>query len=87
MIPQVKVPCVIDADGLNFLSQHNVALPPQTILTPHRGEMARLLKLKKIEGVDNDFLKTCQQFAEEKNVTLVLKGAPLSFSIPKSLFA
>ena len=39
-------PLVVDADGLNLLSQlpdWPAQLPPRTILTPHPGEMARLM--------------------------------------------
>ncbi len=39
------LPTVIDADGLNLLAAHShlwELLPPRTLLTPHRGEMARL---------------------------------------------
>lgn len=41
-------PLVVDADGLNALAQVDnwwQYLPPQTILTPHPGEMARLMRL------------------------------------------
>ncbi len=46
LLPQLKAPCVLDADALNGLAQHcqifsSMKQPP--ILTPHPGEMARLL--------------------------------------------
>ncbi len=43
-----QIPNVIDADGLNILSEmdwHGI-LPGPCVLTPHPGEMARLLRLK-----------------------------------------
>ena len=36
-------PVILDADGLNLLAQDPFPLPPETILTPHIGEAARLL--------------------------------------------
>lgn len=76
LLPKVTVPTVIDADALNSLAEKWVAVPEKTILTPHMGEMHRLLKLKQKFPLDLDFLTRCQRFSEDKNVTLVLKGAP-----------
>ncbi len=69
LLPQIKVPTVLDADALFFLSESTISLPEQTILTPHKGEMERLLK----KPVD---MESCRRFSEEKKVTLILKGAP-----------
>lgn len=76
VIPQVESPCVLDADALTFLSEEMVPLPRRTILTPHREELRRLLHLPTIEEVNNELLTTCQRYAEEHSVTLVLKGGP-----------
>ena len=76
VLPQLTAPCVIDADALTILSKEKIALPAQTIMTPHLGEMARLLKRGKTKEINLDFLKTCQEFAVENKVTLVVKGAP-----------
>jgi NAD(P)H-hydrate epimerase len=46
MAEQQRPRLVVDADGLNLLSKEAnwwTLLPPRTILTPHPGEMARLL--------------------------------------------
>ena len=76
---------VIDADGLNALAQTNVARPPtlvprarsntDIVLTPHPGEMARLIGTT-IPQIEADRIGTAQQFAQEWGVTLLLKGAP-----------
>jgi NAD(P)H-hydrate epimerase len=75
--PRELPPLVIDADGLNLLSEienwHNL-LPPDTILTPHPGEMGRLAKLKTSE-VQADRWGIASAKAQEWNVILVLKGA------------
>lgn len=76
LLPKVKIPTVIDADGLNSLAEKWVQLPEKTILTPHTGEMSRLLNIKGEVLHDMRFFNRCQHFAEEKNVTLVLKGGP-----------
>lgn len=76
LIPSLSVPCVIDADALFFFAQKKCKLPPQTIFTPHAGEMQRLLHLPERQKIDFEYLKKCQEFAEENKITLVHKGAP-----------
>lgn len=76
LIPKIKKPAVIDADALYFLSECNTTPPPESILTPHRGEMARLLHLPKTPELNQEFLQRCQDYTNEQNVTLILKGAP-----------
>lgn len=76
VIPRLQVPCVLDADALTILSAENIPYPEKCILTPHLGEMNRLLGLSSQVPVDMHYLRVCQNFAEEKNVTLVLKGGP-----------
>lgn len=75
VLPKITKPCVIDADALFFLSEEEVDLPEHVILTPHIGEFARLIK-SEVKEVDKEFLQVCQNFAENRRVTLVLKGGP-----------
>ena len=78
LIRESNVPTVIDADGINALSKSKEilsALSPQTVLTPHPGEMARLIG-ETVETLERDRIRIAQRFAETHNVTLVLKGAP-----------
>jgi NAD(P)H-hydrate epimerase len=76
--PPVTFPAlVIDADGLKLLSKIESwwkCLPPQTILTPHPGEMAILtgMPVGKIQG---DRMGVALRFAKEWNVVVILKGA------------
>ncbi|HIE27492.1 TPA: NAD(P)H-hydrate dehydratase [Candidatus Poribacteria bacterium] len=75
---EIKLPKVIDADGLNALSEKRELLnqlDSQTILTPHPGEMARLLDCSPGE-VESDRIDVAQQFAGKYGLTLVLKGVP-----------
>lgn len=70
-------PVVIDADGLNILADHIEilkGLDTPMVLTPHPGEMARLIKATSAE-VQKDRIKCARDFAEKFNVHVVLKGA------------
>ena len=72
---KISKPLVIDADGLFSLAKHpSWKLPSSCILTPHKQEMKRLLGSDTKEEIDWLFL--CQNYVEEKQVSLVLKGAP-----------
>lgn len=75
VVPQIKVPCVIDADALNILSEKDYKLPEKTVLTPHLGELKRLFHIPHAE-LSMEFLWQCNAYALQKNVTLVLKGGP-----------
>lgn len=76
VLSRITKPCVIDADALTMLSEHNVSLPPHAILTPHQGEMLRLLKKEKQKMKTEQLIEAAKKFIDEKKVTLVLKGAP-----------
>ena len=78
LIRESDCPIVIDADGLNALAKSKEllsSLRSQTVLTPHPGEMARLIG-GTVPEVERDRIGIAQQFAQEHNVTLVLKGVP-----------
>ncbi|MBI5272698.1 MAG: NAD(P)H-hydrate dehydratase [Chlamydiia bacterium] len=77
---KIKVPMVLDADAL----QKEMTFGLQTIATPHRGEMLRLLGIEAV-GLEEAFLILCQKFAEKKKLTLLLKGAPTFIFSPLSL--
>jgi len=72
---RVREPVVVDADGLNSLSAHPEALanlPAGSILTPHPGELARLIG----EWTDDfDKLEKARAFAADHNCVLLIKGA------------
>ena len=73
----VLPPLVIDADGLNLLSEMDEwwsLLPEGTILTPHPGEMARITGLD-IQAIQDDRVEVARRYAAEWNCVLVLKGA------------
>ena len=75
---------VIDADGLNILSQQSrwwENLPRDTILTPHPGELARLTGTSAKE-INADRWTTARELAKKWNVVLVLKGAHTLIAMP-----
>ena len=71
-------PCVIDADGLNSLAPWPAELKGSTalplVLTPHPGEMLRLLGADDKSALD-DRAAAAREFATTRQVILVLKGA------------
>ncbi len=71
----LKISCVMDADALNLYSKAPFPLPENTLMTPHQGEMHRLLRLTTKHPLDIAFLKMCEKFTIERNISLVLKGA------------
>lgn len=73
---KVEAPLLIDADGLFHLAKMKDQLKNRkhpTVLTPHEGEMARLLGLP-VEEVANNRFHLSKQFALEHGVHLILKG-------------
>jgi len=77
LLPQVHCPLVLDADALNLLAAQPAlfdALPPQTVLTPHPGEFARLCGGRACGTTDTARVAAAQQFAEAHRLVLVLKG-------------
>ena len=70
-------PLVIDADGLNALSETQdwwTCVPQNSILTPHAGEMARLAGLEP-ETVNADRMAVAGRHASQWGQVIVLKGA------------
>ena len=67
-----ETPFVIDADGLNMLSEMNIHLPENTIITPHPMEAARLL-VKDISEVLADLEGSALELSEKYNCVTVLK--------------
>jgi NAD(P)H-hydrate epimerase len=77
LIARLTIPMVIDADGLNVLVGHLDLLKQARgpmVLTPHPGEMARLIGTS-THAVQTDRLGVAADFVKRHPVTLVLKGA------------
>ena len=84
LIERIQKPLVIDADGINILAEHIDLLERRTaptVLTPHPGEMGRLMGITAAE-VQADRTRGAEYFAQYPNVTLVLKGAGTIIAAP-----
>jgi NAD(P)H-hydrate epimerase len=71
-------PIVLDADGLNVLASHRERIREAAgpvILTPHPGELARVMNLG-IKEIKKNPVEIARQVAIDLKQTLVLKGAP-----------
>lgn len=76
VLPKLKIPVVIDADGLNIIARKPDvlrSLKAPALLTPHPGEFARLLGIA-TEAVLDRRLELAPEFAAKYGVCLVLKG-------------
>lgn len=74
---------VIDADGLNILAEtpewFSVLPADQAVLTPHPGEMRRLLGT---DALPADLVATVQSAAQQWHQTVVLKGSTTVVAAP-----
>ncbi len=84
VLEQCDKPLVIDADGLNLLSENFglynslkksiIEKNRDVILTPHPGEFARLRK-KSVSDIKEAFIREAKEYAEENGCVLVCKDA------------
>ncbi len=82
-------PLVIDADGLNALARSPrwwESLTAQAVLTPHPGEMSRLMGCS-IDEVEADRIGAAQTAANEWQQVVILKGAHSIVAGPGGLVA
>lgn len=71
-----NVPVVLDADALFFWNEYASLLKKRTkptVVTPHPGEMARMLQLS-IQDVEQHRFQISKQFAMDYGMYVVLKG-------------
>ena len=77
LVERAGVPLVLDADALNAFASDPERLMGrdgvEVIVTPHPGEMARLVNTS-IEAVQHDRLKHAREFAARHRVHVALKG-------------
>jgi hydroxyethylthiazole kinase-like uncharacterized protein yjeF len=77
LLRNLEIPWVIDADGLNNLALEVDRMPSAKvapIITPHPGEMARLIG-RDTASVNRDRVGIARSFAMERRCHVVLKGA------------
>ncbi|MEO8870948.1 MAG: NAD(P)H-hydrate dehydratase, partial [Granulicella sp.] len=76
LVAKTTLPIVIDADALNAFAGKTELLDGNgrvMVLTPHPGEMARLVGLT-VKGVEADRVNLAREFATKHRLTLILKG-------------
>jgi len=84
IISEIDTPIVIDADGLNNIAGQTPLLKKRkalTVLTPHPGEMARLIETS-ATVVQQNRLSCARNFATNFGVHVVLKGAATVIAHP-----
>jgi hydroxyethylthiazole kinase-like uncharacterized protein yjeF len=79
LLKTYRGPLVLDADAINLVADHRlhdhlVARQAPTVLTPHPGEMARLLGVAK-EQVKDDPIGSVQEAVRRTHAVVLLKGA------------
>jgi hydroxyethylthiazole kinase-like uncharacterized protein yjeF len=78
-------PMIVDADGLNLLAAMDdwpARLPGETVLTPHPGEMARLMGVSLAEVKGRDRVALAVEKAAEWHCVVLLKGAHTVIAAP-----
>ena len=78
VIEYVKVPCLIDADGLNLLAENknylNQMAERRFVITPHMKEMSRLTGIS-VEELKADRIQILKDFSSRYRITCVLKDS------------
>ena len=77
VLKNASSPIILDADGINCLNScisilEEIKVP--IVLTPHPGEMVRLIS-KQVAEIQGNRIKIAKKFARENKAVLVLKGA------------
>lgn len=88
LLKSLSKPTVIDADGINSITDPRMlrGCKAPIILTPHPGEMARLIQRSGIKidvsDIEGDRIEKARSFAKETGTHLVLKGVPTITASP-----
>jgi NAD(P)H-hydrate epimerase len=87
LLERAGIPLIMDADALNAFREDPDRLLGRdgvdVVITPHPGEMARLLNLS-VEAVQHDRLRHATDFASRHRVHVVLKGHRTVIATPES---
>ncbi len=88
ILAEIPLPIVLDADALNIIASNLERLRKRkapTIITPHPGEMARLIQ-REIAFVEQNRVQVALEFAKTYGVFVVLKGANSVIATPEGEF-
>jgi NAD(P)H-hydrate epimerase len=87
LLERAGIPLIMDADALNAFREDPDRLLGRdgvdVVITPHPGEMARLLNLS-VEAVQHDRLRHATDFASRHRVHVVLKGHRTVIATPEN---
>jgi NAD(P)H-hydrate epimerase len=78
LVSNIRKPVVLDADGITAFQNHREDLDKtgaHLILTPHRGEFARISDIK-LSSNPPALIEDLKSWIKKKPFTLLLKGAP-----------
>lgn len=85
LILNCPCPIVIDADGITVLARLLDVLKnarSQIVLTPHPGELSRLINIS-VKDIEKQRINIAQKVAKDFGVVLVLKGVPTVVAEPQ----
>ncbi len=87
LIYALDIPMILDADALNSFGEAfpRVSESKNVIITPHPLEFSRLTGLS-VEEIRSSRISCALEFAKDKNVTVVLKGARTVIARPDGSF-
>lgn len=77
----LDVPCVIDGDGLRYVSSLLRGRRGETVLTPHLGEFSRMCG-KSVETIVENRFSLCREYVTDNNCILVLKDSTTVITSP-----
>ena len=83
LLEKNELPAVVDADALRALPEK---LSPRVLLTPHAGELSRILRVKASE-LEKDRLRYAVQAARNYNCTVLFKGPATLVATPGGRYA
>jgi len=89
VLESVRVPCLIDADGLNLLAEHpgyweTMAEVP-IVITPHMKEMSRLVHMD-VQEIKAERIRTLRDFTDIHPSVCVLKDSRTMIAVPDEPF-
>lgn len=88
VLSHVQVPLILDADALTLLALHPQLaerIPVNTVMTPHSGELARLLQTSS-QQIEADRYAAVTDAAARFRCTIVLKGAHTLIADTQQIF-
>lgn len=82
LLQESQVPMIVDADGLNLVAPADEGtFPAHCVITPHPGEMARLLD-STIDAVEANRLECAREASKRWGCVVVLKGPATVIAAP-----